>query len=1233
MKLFAFKGRTLRQFSTLALVTLLCHSCATYHEQYGLNAAKPETDTVSSVKPKHTFFLVGDAGNSDQEKARFGLHLVEEQLERADGNSTLLFLGDNIYPSGLPPEYRRDRPLALQKINNQIAMADHFKGKTIFIPGNHDWYWGLAGLKRQAEYVTEKLGKKSFLPTKGCAIDDVKIGDDITLIIVDSQWFITDWDKHPNLNDDCIITSREAFLEELESEINKNQTKTTIIALHHPLISNGIHGGQYSLSKMLFPIQADIPLPVIGGIINLVRKTSGLNPQDIQSRRYATMVNRIKAMVHERENVIVVSGHEHNLQYIERDGIKQIVSGAGSKTEAAHAAGPEDFTFGGNGYATIEIYDSGEANLVFWGVKGKTLEPLFKKQLIGRKPKPSVDYPDQFPAVQSATVYDDSLLQKGGIYNALWGKHYRDIYGIQVKAKTVSLDTLYGGLKPDIVGGGHQSMTLRLDDKNDRPYVMRGIKKSATRFLKTVAFKDKTVDFKNTYIEEFLLDFYTTTHPFTPFVMPKLAESLKLYHTNPKLFYVPKQKQLGIFNSQFGDELYMIEERPAKGFEKLPSFGNADAILSTEEMLVNLHKDEKYKVDEKTYIRARLFDMILGDWDRHHDQWRWAEKKRGDSIVYTPIPRDHDQAFSKYDGILLKLILRMPALRHMQTYSDDIANIKWLNREAYALDLALIRTASREDWLAEADYIKASLTDQVIDEAFAQMPPEVRERYIGEVKRNLALRRDKADDYAKKYYDVLRKTVIVVGTDKKDKFEIFRRDDGLTEVKVSRLKKDGIELISDQLYSGKETSEIWIYGLDDDDQYEVSGKHKNPITIRLIGGLNHDSYTIVNGRKIKVYDFKSKENTFKISGTKPILSDSYELNSYDYEKPTYNTLSGFPGIGYNPDDGIKLGIAAFYTVNGFERNPYTQKHTLKANYYFATFGYELLYSGLFPKRQSEWKFQLDAKMTSPNFAYNFFGYGNETPNHDDDNGMDYNRVKTQVFSLAPAAVWNSSRGAYFSAQAIFESFEVDRTPNRFVGTGVVDDRVFDAQNFAGMNLKYGFENYDNDVNPTLGMQFHLDAGFSVNVEEPSRYVPHLSGAIGFTHRLLTAEKLVLATLAQGKMLFSDEFEFYQMATIGGDNGLRGFRNQRFSGKQSFFHSTDLRYEIGRVKNGIIPLSYGALGGFDYGRVWLDDDSSRKWHTSYGGGLWVSGLDSLTARVSYFQSSDGGRFSVGIGFGF
>src|SRR5690606_6070813 len=136
-----------------------------------------------------------------------------------------------------------------------------------------------------------------------CAIDDITVNDSIALVVVDSQWFIEDWDNEPAINDNCDIKTREGLFTELESVLNKNQNNTVILAIHHPLFTNGSHGGQYSLRKQLFPLEKDIPLPFIGSVMNFIRKTSGLNPQDMQARQYRIFSNRVKTLIQNKDNV------------------------------------------------------------------------------------------------------------------------------------------------------------------------------------------------------------------------------------------------------------------------------------------------------------------------------------------------------------------------------------------------------------------------------------------------------------------------------------------------------------------------------------------------------------------------------------------------------------------------------------------------------------------------------------------------------------------------------------------------------------------------------------------------------------------------------------------------------------------------------------------------------------------------------------------------------------------
>ncbi|MFW0738064.1 metallophosphoesterase [Flavobacterium sp. T12S277] len=1228
---------------SLAITTLLLtYSCATHKAQYGKSVSANETENATdSIKIAHTFYLVGDAGNADEEQAQQTLELLHQKLKKASKKSTLLFLGDNIYPKGFPAnDDASEKALAETKLTNQLKLTKGFRGKTIVIPGNHDWYSGIKGLERQAEFVTKYLNdKKAFLPRKSCAIEDVKIDSTTTLVTIDSEWFLEDWDNHPTINDNCDIKTREDFFDELESVLNKNQEKTVILAIHHPLMSNGSHGGQYSLEKQLFPLEQKIPLPVIGSFINLLRKTSGASPQDIQNKQYTIYAKRIKTLLQKQKNVIVVSGHDHNLQYVNKENIKQIISGAGSKSEAARAINSNDFSYGGNGYATLTLFKSGDAKVSFFGNENNHEKLLFEHEIIKAKEiNWAADIPNNFPATMTTSIYSEKMTQKSLFHKFLFGNHHRKYYSLPIEAKTATLDTLMGGLKPIREGGGHQSKSLRVSDPKGREYVLRALKKSATQFLQSVAFKDQYIvnDFENTYAENFLLDFYTTSHPYTPFAVGNLADKLGLAHTNPIIYYIPKQNTLKEFNSNFGDELYMVEERPADNHLDGKNFGNPTDIISTSDMMKNLHKDEKYTVDENEYIKARLFDMLIGDWDRHDDQWRWGEYKKDGKVTYKPIPRDRDQAFSKYDGTLLSLLMNIPALRHMRTFKDKIDNVKWLNREPYPLDVAFLRTADEKDWIAQAKYIQENLTDADIDNAFKSLPKEVQDETIKDIQQKLKSRKKELQKYASEYFDVLSHTVMIAGTDKKDKFVINHSAKKTLEIKVFRIKKDGDELVYIKTVTDAKTSNLWIYGLDDNDVFEVTGKQKSNIKIRLIGGQNNDTYNIENGKRVIVYDFKSKENTYNLdSKTQTQLTDDYDVNLYNYEKPKYNVVSGLPNMGYNPDDGVKLGFNLNYTVNNFKQNPYTQKHVLNGFYYFATGGLEFNYAAHFPGLLGKWVIDVESQYTTPNFAMNYFGYGNETVNNTEQFGMDYNRVRIQKFNVSAAIRHVGRYGSEFSIQPMFQQMRVEETKNRFIDIpNIINPEIFQSQTFGGAKIKYQFKNSDFAAKPTLGVTFMISATWLANLNETKQNFPTLESLLGFTHKIDSNGKLVLATLLKGKALLNNNYEFYQGAALGGDTDLRGYRNERFLGSSYFSQSTDLRFSIGKIQKTIAPFTYGILGGFDYGRIWLDGENSRKWHQDYGGGLWLNAINVLTARITYFKSPDEtGRVIFGAAYSF
>ena len=138
-------------FQTI-LFSVAMLSCATYTVNKGKNL--PEVQKGKEEKENdYQIFLIGDAGNAEEIQAQQTLNFLKNKLDSADENSMVIFLGDNIYPLGMPKETDKEYPLAKQKMENQLAITKNFKGKTLVIPGNHDWYHGLEGLKAQEDFV------------------------------------------------------------------------------------------------------------------------------------------------------------------------------------------------------------------------------------------------------------------------------------------------------------------------------------------------------------------------------------------------------------------------------------------------------------------------------------------------------------------------------------------------------------------------------------------------------------------------------------------------------------------------------------------------------------------------------------------------------------------------------------------------------------------------------------------------------------------------------------------------------------------------------------------------------------------------------------------------------------------------------------------------------------------------------------------------------------------------
>jgi len=1224
----------MKTHTLLAAGIYLCFaSCASLKEQSVYESTDgPEKKIITSV------YLAGGLGNDPEYQNN--LDQYETVLANATENSAAIFLGDNLLPK---KDSLSDHALA-----NRSEDLKDFKGKAWFLPGDYEWKYNdnnkMADLQNQL--AISSGSKKVYRPQNGCPLSSVSVNEHLTIIFIDSQWYLSDWDKVKGINQRCPdIKTRRRFIDELEGLIKDNEFKNIIIAMHHPVFSNGKHAGQYSAKDHFSP------LPLLGTAGLVLKKLGGFDSQDINSVKYRELVSEVATLAKLSDRITIVSGHEQNLEYLEGGGIHQIISGSLSGSEATklskgtvHALGGRleyhgIYTNSQKGYAKLNYFADGSSAVEFYSLDGKKMlySHLIMKPLPLLEPVKTNLILPQFPNTFKTQVLADNETAKSGFYKFLWGKHYRSYYSKPVTAQTALLDTLYGGLTVVKEGGGHQSQSLRLEAKDGKQYAMRSLKKNAMKFLR---FKIKgaafdTDAYENTSAANIVEDFFTTSHPYAQLAVSTLAEAALINHSDTKLYYFPKQQGFGELSEKYGDALYFVEERPSSQNTTFEGYRFATEhqdlpisdYIGTTEVLEKLRLTDAYSVDQRQYIRSRVFDMLLGDWDRHEDQWRWAYRETGKNKgVFSPIPRDRDAAFSKFDGAVLSIIKRrVPETRFWQTYDGTLHSVKWFNSEAYNLDKILINQAGKEIWTEEAKSITQKLTPEIIENAFKMPPAEVRDEAIEAIKSKLIERLSNLENIAANYAEYINRQVVIYGTEQNDKLDVERLPDGKTKITIRRFNDNFVHY--SKTFESKNTKEILLYGLNGDDAFNVSGKGNDQILIRLIGGYGTDTYTLFDGSKTKVYDYQYEKNIFL--GQKPSgkqLSSIYETNNLHYRffNPNNNVL--VPSLGFATDDGFFLGFKDVYTNKGFNGNPYRQVHKLYGHYYFNFGSVEAGYDGVFANVLPKTDFFVNGYFSDSHFSNNFFGYGNETANSDDLLGKDFNRARTRQAKLNTGLSWR-----IFKIAAIYESFKVEQTPGRYFTKDNFNTGVFKNQNYLGGEASINYRNRDVEDFPTSGLYASLSAGWKTNITSNGNDFGYLDAKLGFDRKLTPRGNLVIQSTVAGKVIIGNQFNFYHAASIGGNNGLRGYRNERFSGDSYLYDSSNLKLRIHRFKTSFIPLDFGIYGGFDFGRVWADLDHSDKWHTSQGGGIWIGGLSMTSLQAGYFNSSEGNIIFAGLNF--
>jgi hypothetical protein len=474
--------------------------------------------------------------------------------------------------------------------------------------------------------------------------------------------------------------------------------------------------------------------------------------------------------------------------------------------------------------------------------------------------------------------------KRGWLHRFFWGDHYRELWSEPVKVPVFDMKQIQGGLTFSEKGGGYQSLSFELVDSLGRKYALRSIDKDPVEVL---------YDFwKPTFVTNILRDQTSAANPYGALIIPKLAEAAGVYHTNPKLYYVAKNdSSFGQYSHLAQGKLFLLEEKYKSVADRKSHMHHVAGFDDSEDVLKLRFNTNTHHFKQEAFARARLLDLLVGDWDRHKGQWDWAIVKQGPENFFEPIPKDRDQVFLKMDDGVVPFIATSKFLaRKLQTFNHKFTDVKALTINATFIDERLLNELTADDWQRIAREVQQDLTDKVIEDAVKDLPPPVFKLIGKEITDKLKNRRDMLPEAAQEMYEILAREVTIAGSDREEEFIIKRLDDSSTEVTINRPQTTiaPARQLYHRVFNTSETKLITLHGLAGEDTFIVEGNVNDAIPIKIYGGLGEDEITdrsTVKGRKkmTEIYDTERGNEIDFGTEAKDRTTRDVRVHAYDRE--------------------------------------------------------------------------------------------------------------------------------------------------------------------------------------------------------------------------------------------------------------------------------------------------------------------------------------------------------------
>lgn len=798
----------------------------------------------------------------------------------------------------------------------------------------------------------------------------------------------------------------------------------------------------------------------------------------------------------------------------------------------------------------------------------------------------------------------------GGLRRFLLGREWRELWATAVSVPLLDLDTY----QPLGRTGGQQSRTLRLGTADGRQFFFRSIDKDPSLALPP--------ELRGTVAARVVQDQISAANPLAPLVVARLLDAVGTAHNSPVLAVLPDDERLGEYRRDFGGMLGFLEERVG-GSGPAAHWHGAEEIIDSDTLVARLTRSPADRVDAADFLRARLFDVFIGDWDRHRDQWRWARFGETAPRSWRPVPLDRDQAFVKYDGLLLAIARQTtPQLVNFGPGYAGPEGQTWNGRD---LDRRFLVGLEWGAWDSVARDMQQALTDSLIQDAVRALP-EPHYALVGQTLTQwLIRRRDDLPVMARRFYRHLAGQVDIHGTDQAELARVTHEPDGSLLLELGEAAGGAPSPFLSRRFTPGETGEVRLYLGGGDDRAVVRGSGGG-VTLRVLGDSGNDLLMDSSrAGSTRFYDLDPGTTANRTVNRKawnpPPSPDPRAPPPRDWGRRWHNLV----WASFGPDVGLFAGAGRSLTTYGFRKYPFASRHRLRAGFASGPPTYRADYRGEFHRENSGVALALVAAASGIE-VLRFHGFGNETSASGPDS---YYRVTQDQVRLQPSLALPLGDALTLSLGPTLKYVSTDHRPSRYLATldpygtgnfgelGFAADLRLDTRNRTtaatrGVALDVGGEIHPAwwDVRETFG---EARGQLSVYLSPRAPLSP------------------TLALRAGGKKLWGD-YPYFDAAFIGGTSTARLGRENRFAGDASAYGTAELRLALARAML-VLPAELGVFGLADAGRVWLEGESSTTWHTAFGGGVWAAFMNrGNTLSVALAASDERTRLYVQAGFG-